>query len=375
MQAAPTASPDSSQISNELDGVISTDIDSSLPNSPSKTSKGSDKVTKTFMKTITGMFKSPTAGQKVTLASPDEKSEVESPERKSRSDTFMRFAKGLRSSSARPKSPGTPEKPKKHPTSFRTGSLTMRATHPSTPPVPLSRKITLVTTQRKNFGGSDSSLSDSDNLEDESAESSLNVANEVKKAQHDNKTRATLPPEIMDKLIRRGGKNASRSYKIAQLKRVRKAQEIHRQLEELDVKHKELEERGIIAEKSLRGEDDIELAADSDYDSELMNTWFHLLAEKNALIRQEQELLVKAKQLEQDDRSARLEMELREQHLVLDCPNVTREGEILKELLDISEQRELLVAMLAKDKARYQREDRDIEAQMRAKGLSVKSLK
>jgi hypothetical protein len=42
-------------------------------------------------------------------------------------------------------------------------------------------------------------------------------------------------------------------------------------------------------------------------------------------------------------------------------------------LLEISEQREKLQAMMDKDRSMYQREDRDIEAQMRAKGIAVPS--
>ena len=37
----------------------------------------------------------------------------------------------------------------------------------------------------------------------------------------------------------------------------------------------------------------------------------------------------------------------------------------------MSEKREKLGTMLERDRARYQREDEDIEAQMRAKGISV----
>merc|ERR1712141_460545 len=95
-----------------------------------------------------------------------------SQDRKSRSDTLMRFAKGLRSSSARPQNlkpnlntnqeanKGTnatsmksltshnndesaANSPSRHPTSFRAASLSMRVSHPSTPPIPLSRKITI----------------------------------------------------------------------------------------------------------------------------------------------------------------------------------------------------------------------------------------
>merc|ERR1711862_12642 len=132
--------------------------------------------------------------------------------------------------------------------------------------------------------------------------------------------------------------------------------------------HKELEERGIEAEKSLRGE-----TPEKNEDPDLLQTWFVLLAEKNALVRHEQELLVEAKQLELEDKSARLEAELRD-HLLLDsrsAESVSREGSILQELLSIAEQRELLQNMLERDQKRYQKEDLDIEAQMKAKGLRV----
>ena len=80
-----------------------------------------------------------------------------------------------------------------------------------------------------------------------------------------------------------------------------------------------------------------------------------------------------------------LEGELRDQHLLLDRPpsknendmsthdkkNVAREGQILAELLEISEQRELLQSMLSKDRARYQQEDMAIEEQMKASGLRI----
>ena len=174
-----------------------------------------------------------------------------------------------------------------------------------------------------------------------------------------------VPPEIMEKIMKRGNKSNKRASKVAHLKRVRKAQEIQRQLEELDVIHRDLEERGIEAEKSIRD--------DPNEDPDLLQTWFVLLAEKNALVRHEQELLVQAKQLELEDKSGKLEAELRD-HLLLDSrstESVSREGIILQELLSIAEQRELLQNMLERDQRRYQKEDQDIEAQMKAKGLRV----
>ena len=46
-------------------------------------------------------------------------------------------------------------------------------------------------------------------------------------------------------------------------------------------------------------------------EADLMGEWFSLVHEKNALVRWEQELLVKARELELEDRHVRLEEELR----------------------------------------------------------------
>lgn len=47
-------------------------------------------------------------------------------------------------------------------------------------------------------------------------------------------------------------------------------------------------------------------------ESALMQEWFQFVHEKNALSRSEQELVVQAKQLELEDRHARLQLELKE---------------------------------------------------------------
>ena len=46
-------------------------------------------------------------------------------------------------------------------------------------------------------------------------------------------------------------------------------------------------------------------------EAELMGDWFAMVHEKNALVRWEQELMVRAKELELEDRHVRLEHELR----------------------------------------------------------------
>jgi hypothetical protein len=47
-------------------------------------------------------------------------------------------------------------------------------------------------------------------------------------------------------------------------------------------------------------------------ESALMQEWFQLVHEKNALSRYEQELMVRARELELEDRHARLQMELKD---------------------------------------------------------------
>ena len=269
--------------------------------------------------------------------------------------------------------------PKKEP---KAPPFNLRASHPSTPPVPLSRKIA-IGLETSASAGSISSAAVSENEENESPEDNSVASADIRKKEEElRREEREVPPEILEKIMRRGGtKAARRQARVAQVKRVRRAQEIQRQLEELDVQHKELEERGIRVEQSLRGEEREEEASSSSSrgkkgESALLQSWFQLLSEKNSMVRREQELLVQAKHLELEDRSARLESELRE-HLMLDSRSpevVAREGEVLGELLSISEKREKLQAMLERDKQRYRMEDKDIQAQMAARGIRVAPL-
>jgi hypothetical protein len=119
--------------------------------------------------------------------------------------------------------------------------------------VPLSRKILLKPSH------SEDSLSDEADIGEGSPETSLHFVSDNIKTSDVLRdpgvlAKSSLPPELVEKILRRGGKSGKRAARVAQLKRVRRAQEIQRQLEELDVKHKDLEERGVKAEQSLRGE-------------------------------------------------------------------------------------------------------------------------
>ncbi|XP_014469225.1 PREDICTED: protein-methionine sulfoxide oxidase Mical isoform X2 [Dinoponera quadriceps] len=161
----------------------------------------------------------------------------------------------------------------------------------------------------------------------------------------------------------------------AQLKRLRMAQEIQRKLEETEVKQKELENRGVSVEKALRGEGD---SFDRD-EADLLREWFNLMKERTELRRYEKELLVRAQEVQLEDRHERLQQELRERLADDDdkktSDDVKKEGEILTEMLEIVAKRDSLIALLEEERQRYQDEDRDLEAQMLSKGLRLTPIK
>lgn len=180
--------------------------------------------------------------------------------------------------------------------------------------------------------------------------------------------------DIDERLARRLQKIQLKQQKQAQQKRLRMAQEIQRQLEEVEVRQRELENRGIAVEKALRGdgpEEDVDEGA-------LMSEWFTLVHEKNALLRYESELNVRAKELELEDRQARLELDFRERSRLPESSKTEREiaaeGKLLDELLDVVEQRNNLVAMLEEDRVREQKEDRDLKDMMSQKGFTLSPL-
>ncbi|XP_067675060.1 F-actin-monooxygenase MICAL3-like isoform X3 [Haliotis asinina] len=183
-----------------------------------------------------------------------------------------------------------------------------------------------------------------------------------------------LTDKADDRVSRRIQKAAVKQQKQAEQKRLRMAQEIQRKLEEVDVKQRELEQRGIIVEKALRGE-----GPDADKDEAgLMQEWFNLVHDKNSLVRYESELMVRAKELELEDRQARLENQLRERmnsgDLDKSDAEIIDEKNILDELLEVVEQRDNLVAMLEEDRLREQEEDKDLEEVMLKKGFALSPI-
>ncbi|XP_041746539.2 protein-methionine sulfoxide oxidase mical3a isoform X5 [Coregonus clupeaformis] len=194
--------------------------------------------------------------------------------------------------------------------------------------------------------------------------------------------------ELNAKLTRRVQKAARRQAKQEELKRLHRAQTIQRQLEQVEEKQRQLEERGVAVEKALRGEADY--WGESNYseildlhlggmgkkdDPKLMQEWFKLVQEKNALVRYESELMIFARELELEDRQSRLQQDLRERMAIEDHlkteVELAREKHILNEMLEVVEQRDSLVALLEEQRLREKEEDKDLESVMLSKGFNL----
>ncbi|XP_058883534.1 protein-methionine sulfoxide oxidase mical3a-like isoform X18 [Acipenser ruthenus] len=216
--------------------------------------------------------------------------------------------------------------------------------------------------------------------------------------------------ELNAKITRRVQKAARRQAKQEELKRLHRAQIIQRQLEQVEEKQRQLEERGVAVEKALRGEADywgesnyseiidLHLGVEPNVgtprrrpisfchccthegmgkkdDPKLMQEWFKLVQEKNALVRYESELMIFARELELEDRQSRLQQELRERMAVDDHlkteEELAEEKHILNEMLEVVEQRDSLVALLEEQRLSEREEDKDLEEVMLSKGFNL----
>ena len=222
----------------------------------------------------------------------------------------------------------------------RTASLAMQASHPSTPPVPLSRLDKATSDFHSNSPslfcrriklGSQPPQASEDSFSDDDDELTGQEIQVNEKEENKN----GLPRHIMERLEKRRTKEGRKAERQTRSNRARKAQEIQRELEELEVECQGVEERGVQLEQLLREEEG----------GEAMGEWYRLLGQKNRLVRREQELMVASKQLELEDQAERLEDKVGR-------GRGEGEGEVLEQLLQNAEQRELLSAMLARDKER-----------------------
>ncbi|XP_034382760.1 protein-methionine sulfoxide oxidase mical3a-like [Cyclopterus lumpus] len=190
------------------------------------------------------------------------------------------------------------------------------------------------------------------------------------------------------KITRRVQRVAQRKAKQEQLKRLHKAQMIQRELQQLEEKQRQLEERGVMVEKALRGEADYWGESTNSQNIELhleglgkldkpalMQQWFQLVQQKNSLVRYESELMIFARELELEDRQSRLQQELRERMTVDDHLKeeweLLEERLILEEMLKVVEQRDSLVTLLEEQRLQQRKEDQDLEEVMMTRGLGL----
>uniref|UniRef100_A0A182QMY4 BMERB domain-containing protein n=1 Tax=Anopheles farauti TaxID=69004 RepID=A0A182QMY4_9DIPT len=142
----------------------------------------------------------------------------------------------------------------------------------------------------------------------------------------------------------------SKTSRQAELKRLRIAQEIQREQEEIDVKIKDLETRGVAIEKELRGESEtltkppaVNLGAS---DEGLVKEWLEIMSSITRLKVRDDELSIRQQELQLEHRHAQLkeELNMRLSYGKLDknSSDVAAEGAILNEMLEIVAKRQAL---------------------------------
>ncbi|KAM7405249.1 hypothetical protein PAMP_012525 [Pampus punctatissimus] len=154
-----------------------------------------------------------------------------------------------------------------------------------------------------------------------------------------------------------------RRAKMSELQRLRKAQSIQRRLEEIEVTFKELEEKGVVLERTLRGE------AGSSGSPEMIEQWIQLVHEKNALVSEESDLMVASRQLELEDKQSMLELELRK---YMDLNDKTpeqqaEEDRVLQQMIEVVDMRNSLVSFLEEKRLKEISEEQEAFSIMEAK--------
>uniref|UniRef100_UPI0037E786BA F-actin-monooxygenase mical1 n=1 Tax=Semicossyphus pulcher TaxID=241346 RepID=UPI0037E786BA len=133
-----------------------------------------------------------------------------------------------------------------------------------------------------------------------------------------------------------------RRAKMSELQRLRNAQSIQRRLEEIEVTFKELEDKGVELERTLRGE------AGSSGSPDMIEHWIQLVHEKNALLSEESDLMVASRQLELEDKQSMLELELRKYMELSDktTEQQAEEDRVLQQMIEVVDMRDSLVSFL-----------------------------
>lgn len=142
----------------------------------------------------------------------------------------------------------------------------------------------------------------------------------------------------------------SKASRQAELKRLRIAQEIQREQEEIEVKLKELEARGVLIEKALRGEgqdmENLETSSMGASDEKLLKELLEIWRNITQLKKRDEELGIRQKELQLEHRHAQLKEELNNRlscsKLDKSSADIAAEGAILNEMLEIVAKRAAL---------------------------------
>ncbi|XP_052868235.1 F-actin-monooxygenase Mical [Anopheles cruzii] len=143
----------------------------------------------------------------------------------------------------------------------------------------------------------------------------------------------------------------SKASRQAELKRLRIAQEIQREQEEIEVKIEDLEAHGVAIEKDLRGEG--EVAGKPNFgnlgmpnDEDLLKEWLEIMRNITDLKVRLDELSIRQQELQLEHRHAQLKEELNMRlsfgKLDKNSSDVAAEGAILNEMLEIVAKRQAL---------------------------------
>lgn len=175
-----------------------------------------------------------------------------------------------------------------------------------------------------------------------------------------------LSPAVSDKLAStkkmsapsppRSSRTRSEIKTFGDMKRL-SPREIQQQLSDIDHRLTDLEIRGRQLEESIRKDHEEE-------NEVLMIEWFTLVNDKNELVRTEADLIYISRAQELEDEQQRKDRELRE---LLAKPedqktdeDKEQEEHLLQQLVDLVNQRSLIVDCQDEDRIRYEEEDRDI---------------
>uniref|UniRef100_UPI00358FD04D F-actin-monooxygenase mical1-like isoform X2 n=1 Tax=Myxine glutinosa TaxID=7769 RepID=UPI00358FD04D len=171
-----------------------------------------------------------------------------------------------------------------------------------------------------------------------------------------------------------------RKLKQFEQQQLNNAQMIQRQLQEIEEKQRGLEHDGTNLEKQIREIVVVPLGSppvgeDVACDGHLMDEWFKLVQERNGLIRFESELVILMHELELTDRQNRLKQQL-QKLLTIDDKDKSEEQcreeeERLQELLEVVDQRDMLVNLLDNQRLLEKQEDQDLESALATKRYAL----